>query len=328
MKKYYLIIPVFIAFFRIGFSPIQADPIDDFLTHVGEKFEKASTISAKYALVSRPISRSYLKNLKEGETINRKKLHIIVDHYDKSCALNLAIARGRSSLVDKFLAVVKNVNDLELTAWGYRQPYTLAHIALDPQYPAPSHVPLENRLKIIDALGEKGADFNRLLSLVEGACPYSNPPLAAGWPSGGPVKKHKALRARALLYGAIPSQKGTSFHGIKLEEDPKLLKLTLDYFIERTKAGVTLRPIPEVMELLKKEAAKTDFDLDKLTQKMAPINAQRFKIESQLQRCTTELATFKSQGTKKAKRKASHMQLVIETLQGEFENLNRKAKKL
>ena len=138
---------------------------------------------------------------------------------EKTTPLSLAVSLGQKDLVARWLEPVDNINDLKHTSWSYRQPVHPLGQALDPEHPVYNpFVPLEDRLEIIDLLAAKGANFNAMLpeSL------YNNPAIAAGEPrgwGGGMRVGQDALRVRALLYGADPTLKGTSYNPSILTHD-------------------------------------------------------------------------------------------------------------
>jgi hypothetical protein len=319
----------------------QAHPIDRFLDRIEERFDKAATNAARYDVVSQPINRVYLESLEEGQPIRGNLLYVDIsrdpflreagdENSEKTCPLALAVSLGRVYLVDKFLTAVKDPNAPELATWGYRQPYTLAHLALDPRYPlAPAQIGLKDRLMIVDAIAEKGANFNAILypNPNRWIHTYRNPPLAAGESHYHQLNIINHVRARALLYGADPSFGGSSFHGVK-DDLEHLAELAFPYFIERTKAGATLTPVPAVMAALDQAAQGRAFDLRAFRERIAPINAQRTKIKKQVQGLQIRLERLKDQKTKKAKREASRISAAIQDLQAEMKRLNRQARKL
>lgn len=238
----------------------------------------------------------------------------------------MATSRGRADLVHKFLPVIPNVNAPELTSWGYRQPYFLTHMSLDPQYPRAARiVPLKDRLSMVDLLGDAGADFN----LVCHPQVYTNPPLAAGESSGRPLDIMCQLRARALLYGADPKIKGSSFSGLRIDSwDKNVVDLALDYYIERAKAGAILRPVKEVMNSLKQLAIQRGFNLKERVQKINMVIEQRLKIARQRQACEARLQVVKLQKTKKTKGKRSYEPSLLRELEKDDRKLLRVFRKL
>lgn len=180
-----------------------------------KEFDSAAP-AKRYGIVSKYLNLTYLCSLKSGDELDNTQLtskvgpaslkfkdeKITPIYYNQTNPLALAISLGKRNLVSKFLSVVEDVNDKALVVWGYRQIYTLPHVALDPRYPEVSqNVPLEDRLEIIDELAKKGADFNKIIKWGG----YKNPPLAAGDSSSFHLEDVlDPLRARALLYGAEP----------------------------------------------------------------------------------------------------------------------------
>ena len=267
--------------------------------------------------------------------------------------MGLAISLGRVDAVRAFLAVVPDVNDPILAVWGYRQPYTLAHLALDPRFPyfLGDNVPLKNQLEIIDALGERGANFNAILKNSK-LDPYTNPPLAAGGPSGyADLKLMPHLQARALLYGADPAVKGSCFHGVDLTRDEynagperypyfsKLLHPAFEYYQERMQAGfeANLKPVPAVMGYFEKIAQERGVSwpivgvvpaaVTSLIKNDSMLQESHKKLESQLQRIQEAIATFASQSTKKAKGRTRHLRLIEAEFQKKIKELNRQIRR-
>ena len=210
--------------FSASISQSHANPFKEFLDDAERRFDAAPSRVAQFEIVSEPVNRETLARLKSFDEYDKEALtsgvgpgaFLYTDDENKerfntakTNALMIAIAFGDIRRVKKFLPVIDDVNAPLLTAWGYRQPYTVAHMALDPRFPeSTSKVPLINRLQILDLLGEAGANFNiNLVSRYVGV--YMNPPLVAA----GLNSRHAytdPLRARALLYGADPVVKGSS----------------------------------------------------------------------------------------------------------------------
>lgn len=340
MKKYYLLKMTLnlIAFLVISLSQGQADIWEDYLKDVEGKFDAAPTITQKYKIITEPINKDYLDRQQTPyQNLNEALLRAGVScdplvyedkgsgqkrlNWQKTVPLAVAISLGRRDLVLKFLTAIENVNDPVLTTWGFCQPYTLAHIALDPQYPRASQdVPLENRLLIIDALGENGADFNAIIDICNMGGVYTNPPLAAGKPSGRVEDTFIQVRARALLYGADPQKTGSSFSGINLNCEKPLLSYALNYYIERIKARAKVFPAPLVMDYLKRMALERGMDLDLLLQTTNEVQ----RIEKQIQRNETEIQRLTLQKTKKAKRKRQHLEMIQKEWYQDLKVLNRK----
>lgn len=121
-------------------------------------------------------------------------------------ALALSICLGDRETLSMALGCVPDVNAEPTFAWGYRQQFSLAHMALAPFFPYCEHIPERTRLLIVDCLGERGADFNTMIAGV-----YNNPPLACAQGMGhrwGEVSD--PLRVRALMWGADPRIVGSS----------------------------------------------------------------------------------------------------------------------
>lgn len=315
---------------------------DDFLKDTEAEFDKASTRAKKYEVISQPINLKYLERLRDFRELDIEKLKEDVSqdpisdknkyqekvNFKKTTPLTLAVSLGKAFLTQKFLTAVDDVNSRQLTGWGYRQPYTLAHMALDPQHPmALGDVSLDNRLMVIDILAEHEVNFNDVVghNLVG---IYHNPPLAAGKESGRALSIFNQLRARALLYGADPIRGGSCFRGIRLDHESELLEFTLNYYIERIKAGARLNPTPAVKTELEKTARKKNIDLILLLQNINKVRSQILRLEKQVQGKEAEIRKVKLQKTKKAKRKETHLRAVLEETQNDIGRLNRTLKKL
>ncbi len=231
---------------------------DQYVDSVSQQFDQSS--SGHYQLISKAVNVDYLSRLESLSDLDENELYKGVSrdplevelkiNYDKSTPLSLAVALGKVNLVKKFLTVVDDINADELTCWGYRQPYTLAHLALDPQYPSRSDASLSDRLEIIDLIAEKGADFDRIIGHGYLGI-YENPPLAAGCPSGHELKDYECFRARALLYGADPSLWGSSHQPVKLESK-KFINLIFDYSVDVLSKNRKINPHPSVKTVLER----------------------------------------------------------------------------
>lgn len=331
IKKYYLILLTLGIFFVGGLPQAQADPTEDFLESVARKFKAATTPRRKYDLISQPVNLGYLRSLPSFSQLSKKELRKNVSsdpiaytdaagikkiNCNKTTPFSLAVSLGRDDLVQEFMTVVPDVNHPELTGWGDRQPYTAAHMALDPRHPIAScDILLENRLRIIDLLGDAGVDFNAIvLHQIMGV--YRNPPLVAGALSGRQLPIMPHLRARALLYGADPSKMGSIFNGWQLEIEHQVMNLALDY-IQGAKDGAALRPVPEVMDALRLLATSKSLNLDERVPKISIRSAQVPKLAKQIK----PRKARKLQRTKKALTSASHHDAVLEELGGEDKKL-------
>lgn len=344
MKFYYYIL-AFVSLILLAHDNLCASspPFLEYLEWTERRFNAALTQEEQYNIVSQPANLDYLESLNSFQEFDEKKAilnegnspYLYVNQENKYCPhttpIALSISLGSVDFTKKFIAVVGDVNNHTLATWGYRQPYTLAHLALDPQYPkAKNDIPLETRLAIIDVLGEKKANFNQIILCND----YQNPPLAAGDPSGRPFNDYKKFRARALLYGADPTIVGSSFWPLKLEREDYLLKYTLEYYIERRWAGAILTPTDLVMAHLKRVAVEKGVSLEKLEDMVGKkvtavkiIREQLCQEEAKAQKTKKEIDSLKSQQTKKARRKVSHLQAIQNEQQEYINKLNRTLKK-
>lgn len=189
----------------------------DLLGAIEKEFDGASSQQEKFEIVSRPMDKEKLWKFEGTHDLLEREGK---PSTQKTNPLALAIVVADTNKLEKFLRCVENINDDRLAVWGYRQPYTLAHLALDPTHPLGcvdwvGDVPLGKRLKVVDLLAQKKANFNHIIPKH----PYLNPPLAAGIPEGRPFKHYQALQARALLYGADPKIKGSCFDSWQMDLD-------------------------------------------------------------------------------------------------------------
>ncbi len=145
------------------------------------------------------------------------------------------------------MSAVTDINSELLHTWGYRQPYSIAHVVLCPYA---SEERLSDLLKIIDLVAGKGADFSWEPPSTEVGI-YTNPPLIAEGPLSLYSKHTDSLRARALLWGADPCPEGRCFPISGLEYSRKLYTLALDYYYSLTRSGATPRPHPHTLKMMK-----------------------------------------------------------------------------
>lgn len=179
---------------------------------------------------------------------NKRELNI-----NKTHPLALAIVLGDESAVTKFTTVIDDVNDPELAVWGYRQPYTLAHLVLDPAYPncCYNDVPLSTRLAILIRFGQLGLNFNKIYD--EGLIGVStNPPLLLKEVSH---RGDDRLQAYALFFGADPSQNGSTRYAYTHSQSgtqylESILTTAFDDYVSLVKSGVATRPDDYVKGLL------------------------------------------------------------------------------
>lgn len=190
--------------------------------------------------------------------------------------LALVISQAKTELLQKFLSVVEDINSPLFAVYGYRQEYTLAHVALDPHgvggygpfaAELKGELPLEKRLEIIDMLAQKGLDFNG--NHASGSY-YVNPPLAAGQPRGdhsGP--RQKQSRIRAFLYGADPLIWGSSFTMGGMLNTNKYASFPWDEVLEDainlSKKGIKITPCDFVKDRLTEAKARKIKELQALS---------------------------------------------------------------
>lgn len=226
MKSYFPKVLVFASFLIGCSSHLAAHKFEEYLERVEEKFVAAKSDEEKFELVTQSVNRKVLSqddvDLDDEEalsanigpdpfsyTVTEEREEKEKFNFEKTNPLMLAICLGDVRRFELFLSVVDDVNNPLLTAWGYRQPYYLSHMALDPQYSFLKKVPITNRLRIVDLLGKKNADFNKIPGPFTIGI-YNNPPLIVSGLDGSRCEFFDALRARSLLYGADPLVTGSS----------------------------------------------------------------------------------------------------------------------
>jgi hypothetical protein len=181
-------IKTFMSFLMLSFLFASEELL--ILNRIHENFLAATSQQSKLAIITAPIDDSaYGLPCKHG--------------------LSLAISLGKPGIVEDFIKCVDDINGEKLDVFGYRQPYTVAHVAMHPNYILSNHISetfdpagasLHDRLKIIHLLGQKGADFN----IIRENNGYKYHPLQLGSHSGTCILNDVAdgFRARGLLYGA------------------------------------------------------------------------------------------------------------------------------
>ena len=254
----------------LGASQLNASSFwDDYLANVEQRFDAAGSPADKYSIISEPLNLEYLysaswegiapaaldltklhKDVNRGDMIKVTTDQRLVCQFRKTHPLALTISCGKSALLAKFLKVVPHDNLKDLMTWGYRQPYNMAHLALDPSYPSIAGIADTARLEIIDLLSHKHINWNYIYPANQLGV-YENPPLSAGEPSGRCSGNRAQLRASAILRGADPYKKGSSFGGLYLSENSEVIKSSLDQYLE-TK-GTGMKPTEEVRKLLRAE---------------------------------------------------------------------------
>ena len=277
--KIYISIALFMAGILTICAPSKASSHQSFIEAWAQEVEQAPSKEASRALIIRPMNINELykpywdeidqKALYEGvgpgmfaHTIIKDGVETRKINFHKTNILMLAIAHGYVKTVSKLLNYIDDVNDPMLTAWGYRQPYWPAHMAVD-QAVVRSSISLEDRLAIIDLLGQKGADFNIMPGDFEIGI-YNNPPLIAGTCGLHIIDDTFKLLARAVLYGADPMVQGSSgsFVCINPTSDcplgtfgsqaNSLCQIAFDDFMVQSKLSKNLKLAPSVVEKFKK----------------------------------------------------------------------------
>ena len=235
MKIYKPLLSICLAMVAVIFVPAmnaasdKVDTDEEMLRRIEAEFDAASEEN-RFAIVSRHIGEAQIAD----------------KEYASENTLSLAIRLGYIRMVEKFLKVEKlDINSDELYIWGYRQLYSIAHVALDPTEYCDDSVPLYRRLSIIDLIAEMGANFDWVPPF--GA--YNNPPLSAGEPRGSHSQHMDALRARALLWGADPCLKGSSFLG--LEKNMGVFELALNQLYDLAEIGVKVKPTEHTIKMMK-----------------------------------------------------------------------------
>lgn len=278
MKKF-LSIPLVFACLITGFSPTKASDHRSFIEKWANDIDQLPTKKARFEAIARPMDGIKLCN-PYWDLIDLKSLYgevspdiftfttvvdgveIKTENIDKTNLLMLAINHGYATIVAKLLRHIDDVNDPRLSAWGYRQPYFPTHMILAP--PMLTSVCLKDRLTIVDLLGQKGADFN-IRPGHFGTCLYDNPPLIVPMLTSTHANPDvEKLMARALLYGADPSVKGSSGTLVCINPTPdcplgsfgraanQLCEIAFDDYVAQSKTGKNFKLASSVLEKFKK----------------------------------------------------------------------------
>lgn len=284
MKKINLILASFLGF-ALTAQPAQAMHYDDYLAAVEVAFDGADgNVVKQRAVIFVPVGLAHVAAFQKGDDVTKIAGEELGYH---AHAMAFAIADGNVDLVRKFLGViddVKSEDDVEsivdvnaesIFCWGYRQPYSLAHIVLDPGNfwrrgveikSAESLNYLKNMYEIMDMLAEKGVDFNR--SPEYNLYPY--PPVQAGSNLRGWNDTFKlSLNIRAFLHGAEPYKtvgvismpgsedlpSGTLLlsHTTNQDLERRYKEILFDMYVEMRKAEIAVKPIKGVKEILQAE---------------------------------------------------------------------------
>jgi hypothetical protein len=235
----------------------------EYLDDVKQEFNTLDDKDAKQALVTRRIDKDKLWEANSFNELDIPALYLpekptYKELQNSTHALALAIWAGDAPLVKSFLSVIDDVNAESLRIWGYRQWYTMGHLAADPQFPAHPLQRVKNEawLEIMDLLAAKGADFKIVYDGI-----YANPTTAAGQPSGRELPEADARRARLLLHGADPTFVGTSYSPLYRTGETqannwrmdKIASLAVDQLKKLHSKSVTVNPTPETKEQINAE---------------------------------------------------------------------------
>ena len=264
----------FCAFFSI--SQLHASQFwDDYLTSVEQRFDAAGSNAEKYDIISEPLNLAYLKHADsqglKPDALDDRALHEKVDRgdivranadsinlsqYERTNPLALTISIGKLATLKKFLSVVGDINAPELLVWGFRQPYNMAHVALDYAFPYTGNADMATRIKIIELLGVERANFNYVHFNPEFRN-YWNPPLASMYIGEFPRLIHHSnlvkLHAAAMLQGADPNQKGSSFKGVDLSEGRGVGKELYSQFMANNVAVTSMRYVEATRALIREQ---------------------------------------------------------------------------
>jgi hypothetical protein len=205
------------------------------LTKAEAAFDEAATKDEKYAIISKKLNSDYRRN-KIELPLEFTSFETNADGYNDN-ALALAIASANVNLTQKFLAIVDDINAEELWAWGYRQFFTLAHIALDPNLYGCENLDYANRFEILKLLSDKTLDFN-ITPITE---IYKYPALMAG-DLQGHVNRNQMLTMQSLglLFGCNPANKKAEFDIEKLKDTNSIVfKTMIEFGLKKNGPGFT-----------------------------------------------------------------------------------------
>lgn len=195
---------------------LQEEEAYSTLKKISSEFDSAPA-EERYSIVSRPLTVTDADGKQKTHAYNKTSL---------MHGLSLAVIAGDKESLQKFLTAVPDINVEELDIWGYRQRYTMAHLAMHPFYPIGfDKITIDNRIEIIHTLGQKGMDF----SIVRTGNSYRNQALAVGVASGMVLKEYKCLQPYALLYEANPLFVGTSVGFSHFDREEETLCQVNDY---------------------------------------------------------------------------------------------------
>lgn len=200
----------------------------------------------KTQLIVRKLNLDSLLTAEDTSSLNlRIQLGKIYDcsseRTESTNLLALAVCTANIAACRLFLNHFSKLTDPSHFVKGYRQKYSWLHLALDPHGHLGNEkfrdelLNIKNRLEVIELLANKGADPN-----WRGNDLYSNPPIAAGRPSGHfyDVEITKQLRIKLLSCGADPSIGGSSF--TLSEREINELKSASAYVLEHSSTAERL----------------------------------------------------------------------------------------
>ncbi|MBA4749955.1 MAG: hypothetical protein H2057_04970 [Alphaproteobacteria bacterium] len=238
--------------------------IVDYLEEAKGQFDHLKDIESKRAFVTCKLNKYAFLQAESLSTLNREALYADAElsegeRQGRTHVLALAIWSGNVKLVESFLSVIDDINAKDLSIWGYRQWYTMGHLAADPQFPDHPLKGIQNDawLEIMDLLAAKGADFK----IVYDDSIYTNPATAAGQPSGRELPEADARRARLLLHGADPTYVGSSYSPLYRAGDSqgnnwrmdKIAALAVQQLKALREEGVAVSPTSETKEQINLE---------------------------------------------------------------------------
>jgi hypothetical protein len=258
-SKTHILFSFALFFCLIANNSVVHASYDRIMKTVDEQFEKTDS---KLSIVTKPMNRTYVSQLKNDQEVDFEKLYTIPNPYgapedlikNRTHALGLAICAGDESRVQKFLSVVKNPKDVSLLVGGFRQLYNMAHLAVDPIWPRAIAADRNARLRIISHVALAGFELNfgagptilkEQYGLNTGAKFYWNPPLYVS--DGSILNEQEFYKARLMLYGADPRIGGSSSGGAT-ELSCDQVKLAFNQALEENLEN--LNPVQPVKEAL------------------------------------------------------------------------------
>ncbi|MDP4725164.1 MAG: hypothetical protein NWS47_02605 [Alphaproteobacteria bacterium] len=221
------------------------------LTQASHDFDNASSTEMKFSIISQPIQ------------IDSGNEEYTNSPYKKPHALSFGICMGKTGLVEKFLSAVTDINSEDLDVRGWRQDYTMAHLAIRPHFPQ-FDVCVEQRLRIIDLLANKGANFN-LVRPSPSVGTYTWHPLYDHPVFSNYLKKHEdivLLQSRALLYGGDPLKGQLDFADLEFDSKryndyySKIYRIALSMYLKLEDASDVIQLTPHTIKRFNDELEK------------------------------------------------------------------------